>query len=95
MVGCSNIFEATQLFLFSRDAEHLVVAVDAVLPGLAAGQGGDGQRVLGVPGVGAHRGPGRGGPVAGHRAPGNRALMPCFPELNVLNYITKVACCLT
>ena len=69
-----------QIFLFSRDAEHLVVAVDAVLPGLAAGQRGDGQRVLGVPGVGAHRGPGRGGPVAGHRAPGIRALTTCFQE---------------
>ena len=46
--------------LQSGDAEHLVRPVDAaVLPGLAGGEAGDTQGVLGVPGVRPHGGPGR------------------------------------
>ena len=55
-----------------RNAQHLVISIHSVLSRLAAGQGGDGERVLGVPGVSAHRGPGL--PVA-HR-PAEPVLCP-------------------
>ena len=43
----------------SGDPQHLVCPVDPVLPGLAGGEAGDTQGVLGVPGIRPHRGPGR------------------------------------
>ena len=48
------------------DSQHFVISIHSVLSWLAAGQGWDGQRVLGVPGVCAHWRPG--GSVA-HCAP--------------------------
>ena len=51
----------------SGDPQHLVRPVDAVLPGLAGGEAGDAERVLGVPRVCPHRGSGR--PVDGASEP--------------------------
>ena len=49
----------------SGDPQHLVRPVDAVLPGLTGGEAGDAEGVLGVPGVGPYRRPGRSVALAG------------------------------